>query len=277
MGRLRFATIAGAFDVVFTDQYGVLHDGHRPYPGAVAALTMLRRQGARVVILSNSGRSGEVNAKRLAGLGFARDLYDHFLTSGDVAKSYIASGRLPIGITASTRCLAVSTGDGSDLALALGLSPTQDGAEADLVVIGGSRGDRIPLDDYRRLLAPAAARGTPCLCINPDKIMLTATGTAFGAGRIAELYEELGGPVEWIGKPFPMIYEAAATLADVTDPAEVLCIGDSIEHDVVGARRFGAAALLVRTGIHASLTEAELAGEMDRHGAVPDCIVQDLE
>ncbi len=39
--------------------------------------------------------------------------------------------------------------------------------------------------------------------------MLTAEGTAFGAGRIAELYQELGGTVRWIGKPFADIYAAA--------------------------------------------------------------------
>lgn len=35
--------------------------------------------------------------------------------------------------------------------------------------------------------------------------MLTASGLAFDAGAIAELYEALGGSVRWIGKPFPDI------------------------------------------------------------------------
>ena len=75
--------------------------------------------------------------------------------------------------------------------------------------------DKVSLADYRAALAPAARRRTPCLCTNPDKVMLTASGNAPGAGRIAEIYEELGGAVTWVGKPFPEIYRAAAELARI--------------------------------------------------------------
>ena len=81
------------------------------------------------------------------------------------------------------------------------------------MIIAGSQADKVSLDDYRQLLAPAARRGAPCVCINPDKLMLTAAGNAPGAGRIAEIYQELGGDVTWIGKPFPEIYRAAADLS----------------------------------------------------------------
>ena len=92
-------------------------------------------------------------------------------------------------------------------------------SEADLVIIAGSQADKVSLDDYRTMLAPAARRGAPCLCTNPDKLMLTASGNAPGAGRIAEIYEELGGAVTWVGKPFPEIYRAAAELAASSEPA----------------------------------------------------------
>ena len=52
-----FTPIAARFGFVFIDQYGVLHDGQRPYPGAIEALATLKAREARVVILSNSGRS----------------------------------------------------------------------------------------------------------------------------------------------------------------------------------------------------------------------------
>ena len=272
----RFLSIAVGFDAVFIDQYGVLHDGHRLYCGAREALRGLREAGAKVAILSNSGRSGEDNALRMAKLGLARDLYDQFVTSGDAARRLLKSEQSPLRLTAAIRCLTLSSENGSEFALALGVRPVANGAQADLVVISGSQGDRFSLEHYRRIIAPAAARKVPCVCANPDKIMLTSAGVAFGAGRIADLYEELGGAVIWVGKPYPPIYHEAAALVGVAEPARILCVGDSVEHDVVGAHRFGARAALVRTGVLAQLTEQELALEFETHRATPEFILDDL-
>jgi HAD superfamily hydrolase (TIGR01459 family) len=183
----------------------------------------------------------------------------------------------PLRPGAGARCLTVSSSQEHDLADDLGFASVENGEEADLVIISGSQGDQISLAEYERRIAPAARRGAPCICTNPDKLMLTPDGTFPGAGAIADLYEQLGGAIHWIGKPYPAIYAAAARLVGSPRPAEVLCLGDSIEHDVVGARRFGAAAALVRTGILASLTEAELAVECATHGVVPDVILSGLE
>ena len=276
-GLSSFTAFSAAFDYLFIDQYGVLHDGRRPYPGALAALGALKARGARVVILSNSGRSGEANARRMETLGIPRGLYDHFLTSGDVARTALLNGELPLALGPATRCMTISSSGEHDLADGLGLTRVEDGAEADLLIISGSESDRVSLAEYERRIEPAARRHAPCLCTNPDKLMLTSGGTHPGAGAIAALYEGLGGIVSWIGKPYPAIYAAAARLVGSPAPDQVLCIGDSVEHDIVGAHRFGAAAALVRTGILANLSERELAAECARHGVVPDLILKGLE
>ena len=272
----RFLALASCFKAVFFDQYGVLHDGRSPYPGAKDALAALKSRGVRIVVLSNSGLTGEANAQRMKTLGFDRELYDFLVTSGDVARTLLKSGRVPVRLTPETRCFTISTSGGDEFVRALGVASAAESGAADLVIIAGSRADRFSLDDYRKLLAPAARRGAPCVCVNPDRLMLTAAGVAPGAGRIAEIYQELGGDVTWIGKPFADVYQAAASLSDVEDPGEVLCVGDSVEHDVVGAHAFGALAALVRTGILADLSDKELAAEIGRHGAVPDFVVENL-
>jgi HAD superfamily hydrolase (TIGR01459 family) len=272
----RFLALASSFGAIFFDQYGVLHDGHRAYPGAREALAALKSRGVKIVILSNSGRTSKANAQRMTALGFGPELYDCFVTSGDVARAFLKKGAGPVALLPGTRCLTISSDGADDFASALGLAAGSDGATADLVIISGSQADRAPLGEYRRILAPAALRGVPCVCANPDKLMLTRTGVAPGAGRIAELYQELGGEVIWIGKPFPQVYEAAAALSGVENPSDILCVGDSIEHDVVGAHGFGAAAALLRCGILAALSETELAQEIAKHGAVPDFVLRDL-
>lgn len=53
-------------------------------------------------------------------------------------------------------------------------------------------------------------------------------------------------------------------------------MGDSVEHDIGGARAFGAFAALVRTGVLAGLSEKELASEIGRHGVAPDFLIENL-
>ena len=272
----RFLALASCFKAVFFDQDGVLLDGRSQYPGARDALAALKARGVRIVVLSNSGLTGEANAQRMERLGFDRELYDFLVTSGDVARTLLKSGRVSVRLTPETRCFVISSSGGDEFVRTLGVASAAEGGAADLVVIAGSRADRFSLDDYRKLLAPAARRGAPCVCVNPDRLMLTAAGVAPGAGRIAEIYQELGGDVTWIGKPFADVYQAAARLSDVEDPGDVLCVGDSVEHDVVGAHAFGALAALVRTGILADLSDKELAAEIGRRGTVPDFVVENL-
>lgn len=195
----RFVAIASSFEAVFFDQYGVLHDGRNPYPGAKDSLVGLKSRGIKIVVLSNSERTGAANAARLAILGFEPELYDFVVTSGDVARALLRRGRFPALLAAGARCFIISTSGDDEFASALDMGRTANSDEADLVVIAGSQADKVSLDEYRALLAPAAQRGTRCICVNPDKLMLTASGSAPGAGRIAEIYEELGGDVTWVG------------------------------------------------------------------------------
>lgn len=269
-----FAALAGRFDAFLLDQFGVLVDGPRPYPFARRTLAALAERGKTVLILSNSGKRSAANVARLEALGFDRATFDTVLSSGEVAHAHLAReiGRaLPEG----PRVLLIARDGDASAIKGLGACRTGDPAEADLVLIAGSEGDVLPLAHYRRLLAPAAARRVPCLNTNPDMVMLTAGGPAFGAGRIAALYEELGGTVERIGKPFPAIYRAA--LERVPSGARVLAVGDSPAHDIRGGRAAGLATALVCTGIHAGLGAAERAALCQEEDGVPDYIIPSLE
>lgn len=267
------AALAGRYGVFLVDQFGVLHDGTAPYPGAVEALVALKGSGARVVLLSNSGKRSAPNERRLLALGFAPGSWDLFLTSGEVAYRQLAGDLGAPPVPRGTRCLLIARDDDLSAVDGLGLELVQRGEEAEIVLISGSRGDTVPLDAYRSLLAPAARAGVPCLCTNPDKVMLTPSGNAFGAGRIAEVYAALGGPVTWIGKPFPAIYRAALSVLGDPDPADVVGVGDSVEHDIAGAKGAGVKAALVRAGILAGLDDANLEASFAKHGATPDYLL----
>ena len=260
--------LAERYQVFLLDQFGVLHDGQAPYPGAVEALSALKRAGKTVVLISNSGKRARPNEDRLLKLGFAAGSWDHFVSSGEVAwrsfNDMAASGKLRPG----TKCLLISRDNDRTAIEGLPFVLTQAGEDAELVLISASEGDRYDLDHYRELLAPAAARQVPCFCTNPDRIMLTAVGPRFGAGELADLYESLGGSVIRIGKPYPAIYEAALALTGNPDQSSVVCVGDSVEHDIAGGAGAGVATALVVSGILAGVTD--LPALFEKEGAYPD-------
>ncbi|WP_144224069.1 TIGR01459 family HAD-type hydrolase [Mesorhizobium amorphae] len=263
--------LADRFDVFILDQFGVLHDGTAPYPGAVETLIQLRQAGKPTLLLSNSGKRSAPNEARLEKLGFVPGSWNHFLSSGEVAWQSLHRS---LGDGRTVRCLLVARDGDRSAVEGLPLTLVDNGADADIVLLAASEGDRFDLDQYRRLLEPAAARGVVCLCTNPDKIMLTSVGPRFGAGRIAELYVELGGPLTWIGKPFAEIYAAALKLLGNPDRARIVCVGDSIEHDIAGGRGAGLSTALVTTGILETATAAERQQLYAEHGATPDFLLR---
>ncbi|BBD40562.1 HAD family hydrolase (plasmid) [Aminobacter sp. Y103A] len=274
MSALQLAGIrdlAERFDVFILDQFGVLHDGVAPYSGAVETLVRLQELGKRTLLLSNSGKRSAPNEARLARLGFVPGSWGHFLSSGEVAWRSL---RKQLGSEAGLRCLLIARDGDRSAVENLPLTLVEPGEEADIVLLSASEGDRFDLDHYRRLLQPAAARGARCLCTNPDKIMLTSVGPRFGAGRIAELYAELGGAVTWIGKPFPEIYAAALDMLGNPDPVRVVCVGDSIEHDISGGQGVGLRTALVMTGVLETSSQAERERLFAEHGAIPNFLVR---
>src|SRR5262249_57596493 len=70
------SSIVDRYDGFILDLWGVLHDGVRPYPGAVDALRRLKAAGKRTVILSNGPRRAAAVARRTAAIGIGPDLYD---------------------------------------------------------------------------------------------------------------------------------------------------------------------------------------------------------
>jgi HAD superfamily hydrolase (TIGR01459 family) len=264
--------LAQTYDVFFVDQFGVLRDDIGPYDGAVAALSQLASAGKRIVILSNSGRSGEYNAARLIKLGFAKDSFEFFITSGDVAFDILS--RPGFDVCTGARCFTISSGGDSNLSDRLGFVAMQTASDADVVIISGSEAERIPLNGYREMLRPAAARGVPCYCTNPDVHKLHNGSVAPGAGSIAKLYEDLGGHVTWLGKPYPEIYEHALRMTGVAERSRVVCVGDSVEHDILGAQKAGLDSVLVRTGILATASDDELRNIFTDVGAAPDYVMR---
>ena len=250
------AEIAAAYDAFLIDQYGVLHDGHRPYAGVPEALAALKRAGKTVIVLTNSGRTAAANEARMAKIGFDLAQIDHTITSGETAARVINADAELCHATCYALC---SRGDRSILDM-LASPVTKDIQKAAFILLSGlPHPEPVRFEDYDPVLKAAGARSLPMICANPDRSGLDGTERKLGPGAIAARYAALGARVRLVGKPEPEIYRDALARIPDTPLAKTLAIGDSLETDVPGARRLGLDVMLAGTGLHPDLFEPDAA------------------
>jgi HAD superfamily hydrolase (TIGR01459 family) len=253
------AALAGDYDAVLSDVWGVIHNGRAAYPSAVDALVNYREQGGRVVLITNAPRPSPPIVTMLDHLGVPRQAYDAIVSSGDATRAMIArySGKTIHHVGPPT----------ADDALYEGLDVKRGSAdEAEVVVVTDLDTDDDTPDMYADRIAHWLKRGLPLICANPDKVVEIGDQMVYCGGALADIYAELGGEVHMAGKPFAPIYEEALRLAEkaaghALDRRRILAIGDSVRTDAIGAADFGLDLLFITGSIH--------AGELDAFGA-PD-------
>ena len=239
--------LAPDYDVIFSDVWGVLHNGVQAWPTASDALMKFRERGGTVVLLSNAPRPSSVVIEQLETIGVPRAGWDGIVTSGDVT-------RMELDRRGVTRLHHV--GPPRDAEMFDGLELVGAG-EAKIAVVTGLDDDHSETpDDYRERLRELAGHDVDLICANPDRVVERGGEMVWCAGALADVYEEYGGHVLHIGKPFPGVYEQALRVAlekrgQVTSKARVLAIGDSMITDVAGANTFGIDCLFMTGGIHA--------------------------
>ena len=246
--------LADQFDAFFIDQFGVLMDASGPYPFAIDAIKRLSEYNKPIVLLSNSGKGAIENCERLERLGFDLNLFAAVITSGEVAY-WTIKNKIEDGNFIKPKIYLISRDSDTSPVNGLSCKIAKNTNEADYLIIAGSESDTKSLSYYTSLLEPMANKGVPAFCTNPDLVMLTPNGTSFGAGSIAIEYEEMDGSVTWFGKPHPLIYKFALNKIPNIEPQKVLCIGDSVEHDIRGSFNANCSSALVKTGIAATKKE----------------------
>jgi HAD superfamily hydrolase (TIGR01459 family) len=250
------STLAGDYDCLICDIWGVVHNGVVPFPLAVTAMQTFRRERGPVILLSNAPRlSGDVQLQ-LDKLGVARDAYDAIVTSGEATRAELErrtrERTLPMLHIGPPRDNGVFDG------LNVRLTKVD---EADVVLATGLYDDeREGPDDYRPMLEAMAARGLAMLCANPDVTVQRGDALIYCAGALADAYENMGGTVRRYGKPFPAVFREAIAQAKRRGAGErPMMIGDNPETDLKGANGVGIDALFVAGGI--------LSAEIGQHHA----------
>ena len=260
--------VADAYDVLLCDVWGVIHNGREAWPGPCEALARFNARGGTVVLISNSPRPASDVVAQLDGLGVPREAWKAFVTSGDATRAELAK-------RADGAAWIIGPDRDAPLYEGLGLTVAQGAGDAAFISVTGPNDDSVETpEDYRARLEPAVARDLEMICANPDRIVQRGDQIIYCGGALADLYESMGGRVTMAGKPFGPIYalalaEAERLLGGTVDRSRVLCIGDGVITDVMGANQQALDCLFIAQGIHGDAAKGD-DGRLDpeRAGAL---------
>lgn len=230
-----------SYTVILCDIWGCIHDGVNLYPGAAGRLRKWREEDKTIILITNAPRTAGVVAAQLRRLGLDDRIWDGIATSGEAAISRLRQAERPVGFIGTAADRETLAGRGVRIA---------DRSDFHELACAGLDGVRRTVDQYEHELRRIAERDVLMHCMNPDRIVIRGGVAEACAGALADRYLELGGSVEWYGKPYPAIYRHAMQLAGNPRPHEVLAIGDSLQTDMIGAARMGFDCVFVAGGIH---------------------------
>ncbi len=240
--------IAADYDALIVDIWGVLHNGQSPYAGVDDALQRFRESGGKVLLLSNAPRPSAMALERLDAIGNQRNSFDDILTSGDATRALLDDLAKQ-----GKRCRHIGPDKDAELVAQLDIELTNIDNDADVVLFSGMYDDSTETPaDYADMLAQFRAHNLPLICPNPDRTVMTGDNIIYCAGAVAEEYENIGGEVIWIGKPYPTVYtRAKAMLSDLSgmEAPRILAIGDGPKTDIIGAQAANIDALFITGGL----------------------------
>src|SRR5919107_5813250 len=125
--------LADRYEGFLLDQWGVIHDGRKALPQAVAALAELKRRNKRLVVLSNSGRRASLNRRRLADMGLDVAMLDAVVTSGEAAWNLLRHRNQPGFRDLGRRCVLFTIGGDRAVLDDLGIEAVEEPEDADFL------------------------------------------------------------------------------------------------------------------------------------------------
>jgi glycerol-1-phosphatase len=231
---------SAAYDVALLDLDGVVYVGREAVPDVPEALARARSAGVRLgFVTNNAARTPEEVAEHLAELGVPAQASD-VITSSQAAATVVAA-RLGAGA-------AVLPVGGPGVAAALRAAGLRVVATADddpAAVVQGF-GREVGWEQLSEAIV-AIRNGAEHVATNTDATIPSPRGPLPGNGAMVGVVRAITGRTPLVtGKPDPAMHAECVRRTGARRP---LVVGDRLDTDIEGARRAGAASLLVLSGI----------------------------
>lgn len=239
--------VVSNYDAFIVDQWGVLHDGKKIFPGIIEALSRIRDFGKPCVIMTNSGKTSQYNKVRLESMGLSPDFYTGLVSSAEVLRTMLLSRKDLPWSKLGNRAFLVANKEDYPLIQGTPYVSTPNVEDADFVLLLSTNRET-SASDHERWINVAIRRKLPVFSISDDPLTFGPDGLFSGSASLIKTIRQEGGLVINTGKPDSLIYEHCMQFFPGIDRAKILAIGDQVETDVVGARRFGLHAALVLSG-----------------------------
>lgn len=258
MAKTKFCTglsdISDSYMGCIIDGWGVLHDGEDAFPGSVDALKELNKRKKQIIILANEAvRASEYKAK-LKKMGIGPSLYHHIVTPYEMIYQGIESQNSDIFKTIGKHCYVIGRRGQEKFLEESGIEFVEDIENAEFVLMLGMDYPRKTLENYEPVIRRAIQLRLKAICAAPDSQSLIGTNFLTGPSLVARRYQDSGGIVYNIGKPYPAIFKHCIELLRAEDifPAHTVMMGDTMAHDIVGAHGLNIDTCLFKSGLHAA-------------------------
>jgi len=237
--RMIWEMLAEKYEIFFLDLWGVLIDGEQCCPYALDFLTLLRKAQKQISFISNTPTLRLVLARELMEMGIEPYYYDILMTSGEAVRAYLQRTRH----TRASSYFHIGDEKHEELLKGLRFNRVHTPETAGFILLTAF--DAYFASDVQ--LDYVIYLDKEIICVNPDRFILTLTGeTKYCAGELAALYEQRGGKVTFVGKPFPLIFsETLNCLSQAVAKSQIIMIGDNLTTDITGADNFGIDSALV--------------------------------
>ena len=208
---------------------------------AVNVINELDGKGKKVIFLSNAPRPTKQVVEFLKKLKMEEKFLKNVLTSGEAALNSLREKKFGekfyhLGPTRDNSLFSDIKKDKTSI------------GECDFILCTGLlSGKEDNLNYHEKLLKDYTQK--KLICTNPDLTVHRGGTEEYCAGKIAEIFESLGGEVIYFGKPHKEVY-----ISCLKSDQKTLVIGDNLKTDIKGANNMNLDSIFITSGVYKSKT-----------------------
>lgn len=232
-------SIVDEFDLYFIDIWGVIHNGINLFEDAIKVLDQLDKLNKKYILLTNAPRPNFIVRQFLNDMGLDKTKSEKVYTSGEAALQYLKKE------FSDKKFFHIGPPRDFDLFNLFEKNKTINIDKSEYLLCTGLFDEQDQdLNFYKKLFEKEKSK--IMICTNPDLVVDRGESREYCAGSVAKVFQEIGGKVEYFGKPYANVYKLSTNI----DTKKVLCIGDNLNTDMRGANIQKFYSLLISSGIH---------------------------